>query len=184
MLDLLKQKMMVTNDGLAVHERPAVVEAKRKLEETRATWVQARTELDKIERVLRPITETSSSRPDHADRIAMSRARAAYPEAELVFWEAEGAFRTAEQVFQETLKEETQALTLVRAEARRGLVQQLFAKLDEAKAVAEEIAGYDLETTALGGTAQLHPFGELLDEPLRTGSVTFRRQLLEKEGAL
>jgi hypothetical protein len=184
MLGIVKQQAALKGAITAIADRPLVMEAKKAFDDARAQYDEAKTHLDMLERALAPVMDSAASSTGSADEIVTIRAQAALPQARQAYWEAQARLKVVERAFQTVVEAETKALTLERAKIRRGLVQRLFARLDEAKSVAEEIEAYDRETTTLGAKAQAHPFGELLDETYRTGYVTFRRQLLQKEGAL
>ena len=185
MLGLLKDKdAVVDNAAKAVQDRPKVQAVKAELMQARAAQTEALNALNGLEQTVAPETTSASSAVCVRDEIAVIRARAALPQARQVYWEADIVLKNTERQAQTVLEADTQLLDQARVAARRGLMQELFKRLDVAKEIAEEIRVYDEQTTRLGGRAPSHPFIELLDESNRTGSVTFRRQMFTKDGWL
>lgn len=177
-------KQGVGDDATAVMDRPQVVEAKTGLDAERERFKKAKDYLDKIENTLAPSLTTATSPVECADEIAMIRARAALPQAQQMYWEAEVTLKAAERSFQQAVEAGAKSVTLARQEPRRVLVRELFDRLDEAKTVAEEVAAYDEETTRLGGKAPAHPFSELLGDSCKPSMVDFRREYFLRDGTL
>ena len=184
MLDVLRQMTTVPDEILALHERPRVREATRTLDEARAKYEEAKAHLGKIEHVLAPGTQSATSPREQADEIVIIRARTALPQAQLAYWEAEAVLKEAQREFQRAVEAETRVLTNERVDARRSLIKELFALLDVAVAMAEQIQSYDDETRRLGGVAPLPPVPELLSDPYRQNFVESTRSVLKKEGWL
>jgi len=184
MLDLLKRKPDRNDAVTAVHERPGVLEAKRILDEDRVARDEAKGHLDQIELLLAPVTDSSSVMKAYVDEATILRASGALPQARLIYFETEARLKDSERGFQNVFAIETRNVTKERVEARCPLVKELFALLDVAVAMAEQIQAYDDETRRLGGVPPPPPVAELLSDTYRQNFVEGNRCILKKEGWL
>lgn len=184
MLDLLKTNSELDDTTMAVNQRPSVLEARRALDDARVPYDKAKAHLDMIEKTLAPSTSSSTSLAEPADEIGMIRARAVLPQAQQAYWEAEAVLKGEERKFQRAVEAERRNVTEERADPRRPLVKELFALLDVAVAMAEQIQAYDDETRRLGGISPHPPITELLSDSYRQNFVEGNRFVLKKEGWL
>lgn len=184
MLDILKQKLASSGEVVAVCERPAVLEAKRKCDEHRVKRDEAKQHLTQLQLLLAPATDSSSVVKGHVDEVTILRASAQLPQVRLAYIEAEAQLKASEQEFQRIVQVEARSVTEERVNGRRVQVQELFALLDVAVAMTEQIQVYDDETRRLGGVPPLPPVGELLSDTYRQNFVEANRSVLKKEGWL
>ncbi|MDI3462136.1 MAG: hypothetical protein OJF50_000957 [Nitrospira sp.] len=180
MLGLLK----TADEIIAVNDRLLVQECKQSLDEARARFIKAESDLNEIAKKLAPITSSSSFPGEQVDEIVRIRAEGALGQASQTFLETKAVLKSAERKFQTVIEAESRLVTSERIDGRRELVSKLFERLDEAVAVAEEIRAYDLETQGLGGTPPLPAVGELLSHPYRQSIVEANRFALKKDGWL
>jgi len=173
-----------TDEHTSVVDYPDVRHTREALDTARQQYQSVKARLDAIDVLLAPAVSSSTSSTQPPDRIAVLHAEAELPGVRLQLWTREAAVEQAEKAYFEAMAEAKRELEEVRREPRVKLTRRLFEILESAKAVAEEIEAFDLETARLGGRAPLHPYGELLDTPHHPGMVTFRRAYFLREGWL